>query len=152
MAGKAGVRRAFYRMECAMTEATFVFRHADETEARRFCKELFASYPFGGDGPTNVVACSVGDAMSVQDAVRAILECRVLGSFEREECALAMCECLNWDDVQELAAKWEIRWENGEFVEGRVASAIEAATAGETGNTDSTEGESATREAGDAQT
>jgi hypothetical protein len=105
-----------------MPEATFVFRHADEAEARRFCKELFDLYPFCGPGPTCVIACSTGDAMSVSDAVRMALECTAIDPSEQREFALEMAECNNWEDCMTLAAKWELRHEHGEFLDARKAS------------------------------
>jgi hypothetical protein len=111
-------------------ESTYVFSHADETEARRVSKELFERYPFGGDGATCTIACGRGDSMSVHDAIRAAMECRALDfSTERGEFALAMCECLNWEQCMALAAEWELRWIDGDFVDMRAASAGEAGTA-----------------------
>jgi hypothetical protein len=108
-----------------MSEATFVFRHSDEKEARRFCKELFETYPFCGDGPTQVIACATGDAMSVSDAVRAALMCNSLDAYyERTEFALAMCECVNWDGCMKLAGEWDLRYDQGEFVDARTEQVV----------------------------
>jgi hypothetical protein len=105
-----------------VTEATFVFRHIDEAEARRFCQELFATYPFAGDGPTAVIAASTGDAMSVSDAVKMALECSAIDPSEQREFALEMAECNNWEDCMALAAKWDLRHEQGEFIDARKAA------------------------------
>jgi hypothetical protein len=99
--------------------STFVFRHADEGEARRFCSEIMKLYPFGGAGPTCMTACAVGDAMSTSEAVIGALECTALHDTERHEFVGEIAACNNWDDCMKLAEKWELRWEQGAFVDAR---------------------------------
>jgi hypothetical protein len=55
-------------------------------------------------------------------------------STEREEFALEMCNCNNWDDCLTLAKEWELQHEDGRFIDARAAIAMETRRAETTGS------------------
>jgi hypothetical protein len=103
--------------------STFVFRHADEAARKALTGELFERFPFfdEGEAPSRLTAVSIGDAMSVSDAMRMALECSELDPSERTELALEMAERGTWQGCMALASEWELRVnEVGELVNEQV--------------------------------
>ena len=125
--------------------ATFVFYHADETARRAFCSEMFDRFPFGGDTPTRLTAIATGDATGVSEAMRMALECEDIDRHEQKDLVLELAECTSWEDCLAKFTEWELEPKDGQLVDLRAASGIEAPSGVETAQTGSTEGESPAR-------
>lgn len=98
--------------------STFVFKHSSEKASRNFGREMFERYPFGAGGDdSSLCAVSVGDAMSVSDAMRMALECGALDPSERSDLALEMAERGTWEGCMALAKEWGLTvGEWGDFI------------------------------------
>jgi hypothetical protein len=100
-------------------EETIVLRFADEQTRKDFLGDLLARFPFDGQSESRIIGMASGDAMSVSDAIQAALQTSTLDSFERHDFAVDMCNAVNWQDCERIAAEWDLRWEQGDFVDVR---------------------------------
>ena len=117
----------------ADTYTTVVVKHTDAAAAQAFIQFAHAHWPFlpNDAAPTQMTAISIGDALSVQEAMRSALECEELSRDERTEFALDLdANCYTWSECLAYAEKeWELAYRDGQFVDLPDAQGTEAGTA-----------------------
>lgn len=99
--------------------STIVLRHRDDEAAKDFIKFAHETWPFESDTPSRMTAISIGDMVSVADAMRMALLCEELDLSERSELALDLeGNCFTWAQCLAYAeTEWELGYSDGQFVE-----------------------------------